>query len=117
MPHIQPPIRNVEWVNQPCSEPGLFTTTGVGRTKLKTDSPTMDERLAAFDKAKDQASFWASMFCATNPGCPRARFVKYANIKEDCVKRLLVLELTIQWHCKEEEEEKPKAADPSKPPE
>ncbi len=92
----------VEWVRQPCGEPGLFTTTGVGRIRQKTNQPTRDERLSAFAKAKDQASFWAAMFCATNPECPRARFVKYINMKEVSANRQLVLELTIQWQCEEE---------------
>ncbi len=96
MAEVPLPRREVEWVNQPCGEPGLFTTTGVGRTKQKADSPTMDERLDAFDKAKAQVSIWASMFCATNPRCPRACFAKYVNLKEDSGNRRLVLKLTIQ---------------------
>jgi len=103
MADIQLEGHQVEWVNQPCGEAGSFTTTGVGRSNQQADSPTMEERLAAFNKAKDQASFWATMFCATNPECPNARFVKYVNVKEDSVKGLLVLELTIQWRCKKEE--------------
>ncbi|MCH8055114.1 MAG: hypothetical protein IH857_03025 [Deltaproteobacteria bacterium] len=103
MPDVPLERHEVEWVNQPCGEAGFFTTTGVGRSNQKADLPTMEERLAAFNKAKDQASFWATMFCATNPECPNARFVKYVNVKEDSVKGHLVLDLTIQWHCKKEE--------------
>ena len=102
MAAVQLEKREVEWVNQPCDEAGIFTTTGTGRIKQKSKSATSEERLAAFDKAKDQATFWASMVCATNPKCPGARFVKYVNIEEDCLNRNLVLKLTIQWHCKEE---------------
>lgn len=93
----------VEWVVQPCGEPGFFTTTGLGRIRQKTNQPTRDERFSAFSKAKDQASFWATTFCATNPECPGARFVKYVNMKEVSANRQLVLELTIQWQCEEEE--------------
>ena len=102
MANVQLEKREVEWVNQPCDESGHFTTTGVGRTKQKANVLTIDEKLEAFDKAKDQAAFWASMVCATNPTCPRARFMKYVNIEEDCLNHNLVLKLTIQWHCKEE---------------
>ena len=102
MADVQLEKREVEWVNQPCDESGVFITTGTGRIKQKSESPNSEERLAAFDKAKDQASFWASLVCATNTACHRAQFVKYANIEEDCVNRYLVVKLTIQWHCKEE---------------
>ncbi len=99
---VQLENREVEWVAQPCGEPGSFSTTGVGRIKQKGKLPTNDEKLEAFDKAKDQASFWASMVCATNSTCPRARFMKYVNIEEDCVNNNVVVKLTIQWCCKEE---------------
>ncbi len=102
MANVQLEKREVEWVNQPCGESGHFTTTRTDRIKQKGKSATSEERLAAFDKAKDQAAFWASMVCATNPACPRARFMKYVNIEEDYLNRNLVLKLTIQWHCKEE---------------
>ncbi len=103
MADVQSEKSEVEWVNQPCDESGLFTTTGVGRIKQQdANAPAMDERLDAFDKAKKQASFWASMVCATNSTCPRARFMKYVNIEEDCVNRNVVVQLTIQWHCKKE---------------
>ncbi len=65
----------------------------------------MEERLDAFDKAKRQGSFWASMVCATNPKCPGVRFVKYVDVKENSVKGEMVLELTIQWQCEETEED------------
>ena len=103
MANVQSEKHEVEWVNQPCGESGIFTTTGVGRVKQQdAKAPAMDERLDAFDKAKDQATHWAGMVCATNPRCPRARFMKYVNIEEDCLNRNLVLKLTIQWNCKEE---------------
>ncbi len=103
MADVQIKKHEIEWVNQPCGESGIFTTTGVGRIKRQdANAPAMDERLDAFDKAKDQATFWARMICATNPACPIAQFIKYVNIEEDCVNEHLVVKLTIQWCCKEE---------------
>lgn len=71
MADVQSEKREVEWVNQPCGESGHFATTGLGRVKLQdANAPAMDERLDAFAKAKDQATFWARMVCASNPACP-----------------------------------------------
>lgn len=86
---------------QPLCEPGLFTSTGAAHIRHKGRPPTLTARLEAFQKANDRALHSAGLICTTNPECFGVEFVKYTKIKEYGVPELLMLEVTILWHCKE----------------
>lgn len=101
MPNIPQPGSGAEGECQSIYERGLFTTTGAVHIRRKNRPPTLRAKLEAFHKAKESASHLATLVCASNPNCPGVEFVKYMNLKEYGVAELLMLELTIQWHCKE----------------
>ncbi len=100
MPYFQLETHGGAWSHQPLGEPGQFTTIGVAQIRQKIRQPTLKARLETFHKAKDNALQSANLICTTNPDCSGVDFVKYVNLKEYGFAGMLMLELTVQWHCK-----------------